>query len=406
VRRLVATERLTEFRLALGESRELLAELAELVDRHPLRETLRCQYMLALYRAGRQADALGVFGEGRTLLVEELGVDPGPELSRLHAQILRSEPLLDAPARPAKQQPEAPKVVTDSSSRLAMLPYDLPDFTGRSGELETLLDATDMVRKVVGDNQIVGFERDVAALIDTCGHLPLALRIATAKLLNSPMWTVGNLVRRLQVEERRLEELELGDRSVSAAIELSYRGLCGERRRLFRLLALAFGGPFDVYVAATLAQIPLERADRYLEDLIDNRLLRQPKFDRYTMHQLLTSYARRVSAQEDTEAERLHAMSRLLDYYLYTAEFAAARIHPGRRRVALPSDGELPSDQWKAPQSRRHAARRRGGRRASWRPGDRGAQPELAVGRALAAGRVPGRVREDAPRPRHHQGDR
>ena len=69
--------------LAAGRHREVLARIDELVAQHPLRERLHGQRMLALYRAGRQADALAAFREARTTLVEEIGVEPGPELRRL-----------------------------------------------------------------------------------------------------------------------------------------------------------------------------------------------------------------------------------------------------------------------------------------------------------------------------------
>ena len=73
---------------------------------HPLRERLRAQQMLALYRAGRQADALAAYRDARTELVDQIGVEPGPELRRLHAAVLRQDPALDL-ARPGPRPPGA-----------------------------------------------------------------------------------------------------------------------------------------------------------------------------------------------------------------------------------------------------------------------------------------------------------
>src|SRR4029077_15829526 len=75
------------------------AELDALVQRHPLRERPRAQLMLALYRSGRQAEALRVYVDARRALVDELGLEPGPELQQLEQSILRQDPSLAAPRR-------------------------------------------------------------------------------------------------------------------------------------------------------------------------------------------------------------------------------------------------------------------------------------------------------------------
>src|SRR5262249_53484971 len=78
--RLLALEDRIDADLALGDHREVVGELRELVAEHPLRERMRAQLMLALYRCGRQADALAAYRDGRDVLVAELGVEPGPAL--------------------------------------------------------------------------------------------------------------------------------------------------------------------------------------------------------------------------------------------------------------------------------------------------------------------------------------
>ena len=93
--RLVAVEDRLEAELRLGRHRELVAELEGLVREQPLRERLWAQLMLALYRAGRQADALLAYQRARAVLVEELGIDPGSELRRLHTAILTQDPGLE-----------------------------------------------------------------------------------------------------------------------------------------------------------------------------------------------------------------------------------------------------------------------------------------------------------------------
>src|SRR5262249_21265282 len=89
--RLHAVEQRVEAELALGRHGRLVPELEGLVAEHPLRERPRAQLMLALYRSGRQNDALAVYRAGRRLLADELGLEPSPELRRLEQSILRQD---------------------------------------------------------------------------------------------------------------------------------------------------------------------------------------------------------------------------------------------------------------------------------------------------------------------------
>jgi DNA-binding SARP family transcriptional activator len=93
--RVSALERRIEADLALGRHADLVGELEGLVAEHPLRERLRCQLMLALYRSGRQAEALASFQAARGRLVDDLGIEPGPALRQLELAILRQDPSLD-----------------------------------------------------------------------------------------------------------------------------------------------------------------------------------------------------------------------------------------------------------------------------------------------------------------------
>ena len=99
--RLDTLEARLEADLALG--RDVVPELARLVAEHPLRERLRALHMLALYRAGRQAEALESFTEARRRLVDELGLEPGPDLRALQRQILEQDPVLGAPRGPVRR---------------------------------------------------------------------------------------------------------------------------------------------------------------------------------------------------------------------------------------------------------------------------------------------------------------
>lgn len=114
--------------LALGEGAALVADLEASVAAAPLRERRWAQLMLALYRAGRQAEALAAYRRARTLLSDQLGVEPGPDLRRIEARILDHDPQLDAPERP-------PSVPAGSTPTTAGLPVPRTTFVGRRDEL-------------------------------------------------------------------------------------------------------------------------------------------------------------------------------------------------------------------------------------------------------------------------------
>jgi YVTN family beta-propeller protein len=103
--RLATLEERIDADLALGRHSELVPELETLVREHPARERLRAQLILALYRSGRQADALASYRDARRALLEELGLEPSRELQELEQAILRQDPALDAPARPRRAAP-------------------------------------------------------------------------------------------------------------------------------------------------------------------------------------------------------------------------------------------------------------------------------------------------------------
>ena len=110
--------------LVLGAGAELVPELELLVDAYPLREPLRGQLMLALYRSGRQADALAVYRDARRVLVDRLGLEPGADLKRLERAILDQDPALDPETPPARQP--------------ASLPGRSTSFVGRKRELRQI----------------------------------------------------------------------------------------------------------------------------------------------------------------------------------------------------------------------------------------------------------------------------
>ncbi|AEY89983.1 regulatory protein [Streptomyces hygroscopicus subsp. jinggangensis 5008] len=170
--------RLEEWRLGLLETRldldleqgchaEAVSELTALTAAHPLRERLRELLMLALYRSGRQAEALAVYADTRRLLSEELGVDPRPGLRELQQRILQADPALAEPSAPVTEPTAAPV-------RPAQLPASVPDFTGRSSFV------TDLTEVLSSASEAGGRVMAVSALagIGGVGKTTLAVHVA------------------------------------------------------------------------------------------------------------------------------------------------------------------------------------------------------------------------------------
>jgi len=168
--RIGVIEERIELDLALGDDPDLIAELRDLVAEHPLRERLHGLLMLALYRAGRQADALAAFRDARRRLHEELGVEPAAPLQRLHQQILAADPQLllaprgevttGGPAGGAYRRPVP-----------AQLPHGIPDFTDRDAEIEALN------ALLPGDGASAGGPGAIAAIAGTAGIGKSALAV-------------------------------------------------------------------------------------------------------------------------------------------------------------------------------------------------------------------------------------
>lgn len=484
-RRLLVTEEHIGLELDLGRHEELVCDLLALVRAHPLRERLRGLLMLALHRAGRRAEALAVYQDGRRQLVETLGVEPGAQLRAVHQALLRDEPAWDHDRPP--HQPVDPGAERDQAGHVppvpAQLPPDVRGFTGRHAELDALdelavvpeaagngagerplpigiiagvagvgktglalhwghkarqrfpdgqlyadlrgydahqeplppatvldgflralgvpgdqvpggvderaalfrsvlqgrqmlivldnartpeqvrpllpgastclvlvssrdrlddlvaregarlyaldvlhqTDAGDLLTAMAGDQQIEPATADrIAAL---CDRLPLALRIAAARLAIHPHHTAADLADRLADEQRRLAELSQAHRGVRASFELSYRALPARAALLFRLLGLLDAADVAAWTAAALLGGPEQEAEDLLDQLVRAGLLEVAGRDRagqvrYRLHDLMRLYARERSLAADGCAERDAAVGRFFGTALQLAERA------------------------------------------------------------------------------------
>ncbi|WP_052684319.1 AfsR/SARP family transcriptional regulator [Lentzea aerocolonigenes] len=425
--RLDALEHRIQADLDGGRTSGLVAELIELTRRHPLRERFWAQRMVALYRSGRQAEALESYREITALLSDELGVDPSPELSRLHLALLNGEApgprkalcqlppdtagfvgrtemfreveeRLVAPGMPVVVLTGAPGVGKSAFTIKAAhrLRDRFPDgqlfvrLNGAGGsprepaevlaELLLALDAhvstipdgvearsaafrarlADRAMLVVLDDaagpdqvrpllpgtascavlissrqqlvqvegaqtlrvpplaaadgiellaSILGVERAgtdhaaVGAIVGACGGLPLALRVAGARLAARESLPLGSLARRLSDERHRLDELTMGDLEVRATFGPSYEALPGDAATAFRRLGLL--GATDV-ASWTIGVLAGGDGERLVERLVEANLLDEVGLDvtgepRYRLHDLLAVYAAELVRAEDEQ---------------------------------------------------------------------------------------------------------
>jgi DNA-binding SARP family transcriptional activator/tetratricopeptide (TPR) repeat protein len=491
--RLAATQDWIELEFELGRHTERIGELRELVAAHPLQERLRAQLALALYRASRQAEALTVCRDARRVLVEEHGIDPGPDLRQLERRILENDPGLSTPVhepdRIVPQQLPAPPVnfvgrtrtVAEICARLgppegrwsqgspaesggghptyarviaisgppgvgktalavhvahqtresfpdgqlyahlrgsdavpvppeqvlnqflrafgmppAALPNDLhalaAAYRSRIAGRRVLImldDAAsgDQVRPLVpGDHhcalavtsrqvlaglpearridlkvldppasialltQIIGEARvreepeATSALAEACGHLPLALQVAAAKLSVKQHWRITRMAEGLSDERRRLDELTLNDVGVRPSIAVSYRALPPPAARLLLLLSALGATDFAGWIAGPLLEVDVPGAAGVLDELVEARLV-EPQFGvgaraRYLLHDLTRIFARELLAEEVPAPDRAAAQHRLLRCWLYLVREAQQRENGGDY-MALHSDTEL-----------------------------------------------------------------
>ena len=179
--RLRVLEDRLEADLALGNHDDVVNELAALVAEHPLRERLRGQLMLALYRAGRQAEALRTYGEGRQVLADELGIDPGPELQQLEGWILRQDPRLEPPARRRS-------VRNPYKGLRPFGEHDSPDYFGREALVARLVERLGEVTRAGRLLAVVGASGSGKSSAVRAGLIP-ALRASA--LPGSERWRVA-----------------------------------------------------------------------------------------------------------------------------------------------------------------------------------------------------------------------
>jgi DNA-binding SARP family transcriptional activator len=215
-------------------------------------------------------------------------------------------------------------VIITSRNRLAELPG------AHLVELDTLRpdEARELIGRIVGPERTEREPEETAAIVRACGYLPLAIRIASAKLAGRKAWTLSVLRERLADESQRISELQIGDLGIRASFEMSIQLLPAETARTFRLLGMLGAQTFPGW--AVHALVGRQGANDVLDALLDAHLLELADVDatgrpRYRLHDLLRAYAREEAANDPPELRKA-ALVRALGSWLALAEQAADRL--------------------------------------------------------------------------------
>jgi WD40 repeat protein/DNA-binding SARP family transcriptional activator len=306
--RLSALEARVEADLAAGKHAGVVGELQRLVAHHPRRERLAGQLMLALYRCGRQAEALEAFRQARRVLVDEVGVEPGPELRRLHEAVLRQDPSLDAPA-PTELPPEL-----DAATA--------PALAGRDEELASLHECWERARGGAGVLVALSGERGIgksrlaaelagelhrhgAAVFYAAGTAPADAVVATLRRAREP---AGPTLLVVDDADRAGDDVQAELRELTGAVAGRPVLILATGEDLARLGADS-SLPLEPLGADAVESI----AATYGADPLDGQLLQESGGVPRRVHEVASDWARKEAA------ERVGA--------------AAARTAEGRREL-------------------------------------------------------------------------
>jgi tetratricopeptide (TPR) repeat protein/DNA-binding XRE family transcriptional regulator len=271
--------------------------------------------------------ALGVDGSVIPEAVEERAALYRARLADRRVLVVLDNTADEAQVRPLLPGTAGCSVLVTSRSRLAGLEG------ARLVDLDVLEtgQAIELLGRIAGDARVAHEPEAATAIVDYCGRLPLAVRVAGARLAARPAWPLRRLVDLLADERRRLDHLSAGDLDVRASLGLSYRALGAQQRRTFRLLGLLDVADFAAWVAAPLLDTEPAEAERLVEDLVDAQLLDVAVANgggpvRYRFHDLLRVYARGRAHAEEEPNGLTAAITRALAAWLALAERAEERF--------------------------------------------------------------------------------
>ncbi|WP_435179161.1 tetratricopeptide repeat protein, partial [Actinacidiphila sp. bgisy145] len=236
--------------------------------------------------------------------------------------------------------PAGPRCATLVTSRNRLAALDDAEHLTLSGL--TPAAATALLHEVSGLPDTPATRGACAEIVRRCGHLPLAVRIAAARMRGETPLDPCRLAGQLADEQRRLAALDDGDRSVRAALELSRAALDPAESELFVLLGLYPHESLDAQTAAAVSRTSPATAGHLLERLYDAGLLLRADPDRYRFHDVTRTYCRAVGRAELSPDQVAVALRALLDHVLRSCANAELRLNPHRYRFPSAADPDGP----------------------------------------------------------------
>jgi DNA-binding SARP family transcriptional activator/tetratricopeptide (TPR) repeat protein len=212
-------------------------------------------------------------------------------------------------------------------------------------------EATALLTRVIGAQRADADPPQTTRLVDLCVRLPLAVRVAGARLAARPHWAVADLADRLSDEHRRLDELRVDDLEVRASLAVSYQGLGPAAQWAFRLLGYLDPPDFTALTLAALLDAGVGEAGDLVEEITDARLLDVVVVDgvrtRYRMHDLVRLYAGELATPRERAGDMRLAVTRTLTGVLQVVERLSAQLPIATPRMCYPA-GLAPSTTWLA----------------------------------------------------------
>jgi tetratricopeptide (TPR) repeat protein len=286
---------------------------------------------------GIPAEAVPVMRDTRAELAEQAALYRSVT-ARLSVAVLLDNAESVAQVRPLLPASQTSVAVVTSRWRLGGLVRD-GGYLVPLAPLEPTA-AVELLTRSVGEKRVAGEPGPADRLAELCGHMPLAVSVAGARLAARPHRSIIRAVEDLADQRSRLAKLSVdGDVSVAAIFDLSYRELPAQAARSYRLLSLHPGPDFGHEVTAAAVDVAEAEAEDLLDVLIDASLLTDVGEDRYRFHDLLRLHARHWAETEDDAGERDSAVRRIIEWYLRATIAAdrtviplAWRLGPGYRQ--------------------------------------------------------------------------